>query len=167
MSAHLSAILALLLGQAAPGAQQCLQPSEVGDLAVIAMPELIDSFARSCGPHLPEPAFLRTGAAQLSQRLRAEGAPHREPAFAAIRRMAPPNFRNVDPQVGLGAVIGGFTGGMTRNLNPKSCGELSRFVESLAPLPTPNIAQMVSSAVAFGMAMRPAGQKGGPPICAS
>ena len=169
MIAHAAAALALILAQpAGTQGRPCITTAELGALAVVALPEIVDSFAQRCAAHLPETAFLRAGAAGFTQRLRTEGSVQREPAFAAMKRMAPPNLRNMDPQVGLNTMIGGLTGGMGARLNPKTCAEMSRFVESLSPLPAANVAMMFSSAAAFGMAMRPQQQgQGGPPICAS
>lgn len=171
MIGHATAALALLLAQ--PAARPCVTPAELGDVAVVALPEVIDSLARSCGTHLPETAFLRSGAAGFSQRLRTEGAGRRDAAFAAIKRVAPPQLQaQIATEAGFKMMVSMLTGGMGARLNPKTCGELSRFTESLSPLPAANVAMMFSSAAAFGMAMRPAQQgqgqaQGGPPICAS
>ena len=171
MIGHATAALALILAQpAAAPARPCLTTAELGHLAVVTMPEIIDSFAQRCSAHLPQTAFLRSGASGFTQRLRTEGAGNREPAMAALKRMAPPQLQaQVTTDAGLKTMIGMLAGGMGPRLNPKTCTEMSRFVESLSPLPAANVAMMFSSAAAFGMAMRPPEQAGqsGPPICAS
>jgi hypothetical protein len=174
MIAHAAAAVALLLAQpSATPARPCLTTAELGDLAVVTLPDVLDSFARSCSAHLPETAFLRSGASGFTERLRAGGATRRGPALAALGRVAPPNLRaQISTEAGLKMMTGMVSGQMSSRLNPKTCGELSRFTESLAPLPPENVAMMFSSMAGFFMAMR-APQPGaaaaqgrqGPPIC--
>ena len=169
MIGHAAAALALILTQpAAAPARPCITTAELGDVAVVALPEMVDSFAQRCSAQLPATAFLRTGASGFSQRLRTEGVPHREPAMAALKRMAPPQLQaQVSTDAGLKTMVGMLAGAMGPRLNAKSCTEMSRFIESLSPLPAANVAMMFSAAAGFGMAMRPAQQQGrsGPPIC--
>lgn len=175
MIAHAAAAVALLFAQAnAAPPRPCLTTAELGDLAVVVLPDVLDGFARSCSAHLPETAFLRSGASAFMERLRAGGEARRGPALAALGRVAPPNLRaQVGTQAGLKMMAGMLSGQMSSRLNPKTCGELSRFTESVAPLPAENVAMMFSSLAGFFMAMRApqqgaaAGQgpQGGPPIC--
>jgi hypothetical protein len=179
MIAQAAAAVALLFAQANPTPPRpCITTAELGNLAVVALPDVIDSFAGRCSAMLPETAFLRAGASGFSQRLRTEGASSREPALAAVKRIAPPQLQaQVGTEAGLKSMVGMLAGGMAPRLNAKTCAELSRFVESLSPLPAANVAMMFSSAAGFGMAMRPAvrasegqGQaqrQSGPPICES
>ena len=166
-----TAALALLHVQPArEPARPCLTTAELGDLAVVALPEIIDSLAQRCSALLPETAFLRSGASGFTQRLRTEGAGNREPAMAALQRMAPPRLQaQLSTDAGLKSMAGMLAGEMGPRLNAKTCAEMSRFFESLSPLPAANVAMMFSSAAGFGMAMAPPRQsgRGGPPICAS
>jgi len=173
MIAH-AAALALMLAQAnAAPARPCLTTAELGDLAVVALPEVIEGFARNCSAHLPATAFLRSGASGFVERLRTGANARRSSALASITRVAPPNLQGqIGTEAGMKMMIGMLSGQMASKLNPKSCGELSRFTESLSPLPADNVAMMFSAAAGFMMAMRPApagGQnaRGGPPICPS
>ena len=187
MIGHLTTALVLVLAQTAPAATQrpCITQQEAGAMAAVALPELVEAFAQRCSQHLPETAYLKTQGTELVQRWRSEAAPQREAAFAGMARMAPPArpatppaedeagtapapaANAPSPEVGMRAMIGGLAGGMSTRLNPTTCAELSRFVESLAPLPATNVAQMFSAAIGFGMAMMPANAQGGPPICRS
>jgi hypothetical protein len=171
MIAHAAAAVALLFAQAnATTPRPCVTTAELGDLAVVALPEVIDSFAQRCSAMLPETAFLRAGASGFTQRLRTEGAANRAPAMAALKRMAPPQMQaQIGTDAGMKMVVGMLAGSMGPRLNAKSCAEMSRFVESLSPLPAANVAMMFSAAAGVAMAMRPPQQAGqsGPPICAS
>lgn len=193
MIGHISAA-ALLLAQAAPAPapaappRPCVTPAEAGAMAVLVLPELIDAVGRSCTPHLAETAWLRAQGGELTQRWRTEGAGQRETALAAIAKMIPPGAMGggpggrgasgagavppgqtsgaaPSPEAAMGAMIGGMTGEMSRRLTPATCNEISRFVESLSPLPAANVAQMVSAVMGIGVAMTPPDQQGGPPIC--
>jgi hypothetical protein len=173
MIAHAAAVALLLAQPGAAPPRPCLTTAELGDLAVVALPDVLDGFARNCSAHLPATAFLRSGASGFMEKLRAGGATRRDTALAALGRVAPPNLRaQISTEAGLKMMTGVLTGQMSSRLNPKTCGELSRFTESLAPLPAENVAMMFSSMAGFFMAMRPppaaggAGQgRQGPPIC--
>jgi hypothetical protein len=171
MIGHATAALALVLAQpAAAPARPCITTAELGDLAVVALPDVVEGFARNCNAHLSETAFLRTGASGFVARLRAGGEARRSSALAAIGRVAPPRMRaQIGTEAGLKMMVGMLSAEMASKLNPKTCGELSRFTESLSPLPAQNVAMMFSSAAGFAMAMRPPqqGAQSGPPICAS
>jgi hypothetical protein len=174
MFAHATAALALLLSQPANTARPCITTAELGDLAVVALPDVVDSFAGTCSAHLPATAYLRSGASAFTTKLRTGGEARRSSRLAAIGRVAPPALRaQIGTEAGFKMMAGVLSGQMAPRLNPKTCGELSRFIESLAPLPAENVATMLSSAAGFFMAMRapaagaPAGAQGrqGPPIC--
>jgi hypothetical protein len=168
-------IAALLTGQAAATPRPCVTQQEAGAIAAVAMPSLVDALAQRCSQHLPETAFLRSGATALVERWRGESASQREQAFAALTRMGAARQgagqrggaapASVDGETIINAMIGGFAGGMSSRLNAASCTELSRFIEALSPLPASNVAQMVSALMGFGVAMTPQAPQGGPPIC--
>ena len=175
MFAHAAAAFALLLAQPVmTTSRPCITTAELGDLAVVALPDVIESFAGTCSAHLPATAYLRSGAAGFVTKLRTGDAARRTSALAAIGRVAPPNLRaQIGTEAGFKMMAGVLSGQVAPRLNPKTCGEFSRFIESLAPLPTENVATMLSSAAGFFMAMRapapgaPAAAQGrqGPPIC--
>ena len=165
---HAIAAAALMVAHAtAAPPRPCVTPDEAGAIAAVAVPEAVEAFAQRCSQHLPETAFLRARGAELVQRWRTEGAAQRTAAFAAMRRMAPPNAANVQPETAQTAMIGALSGGMAQRLNRASCTELSRFVDSISPLPASNLAQMVSAIMGFGVAMTPSAPQGAPPICRS
>lgn len=148
----------LILSQANAG-QQCLPPAEAGRHAAALLPSAIDAAARQCAAHLPERAFLRTGAGALAQRLRAETVRDRAPAVAAILALtgqAP--ARGQDPD----RMIDVLTAGFASALEPAQCRAASDLLEALAPLPTANFGK------AFGaiLATMAARSEEPSPICA-
>lgn len=174
MIAHAAAAFALALGQAnAAPPRPCLTNVELGNIAVVALPEIVESLSRSCSAHLPETAFLRAGAAGFAERMRTGGDARRSAALAAIGRVAPPEARaQIATETGLKMMVGMLSGQMASKVNPKTCAELSRLTESLSPLPADNVAMMLSSAAGLAVALRgprqgDAGKQDGPPICES
>ena len=172
---------ALLLAQAAPAmpaAPACITHEEAGDMAVSLLPFLVEAAAQRCRPHLASGAFLLTGAADWSARLRREAAPRRA---SALRGMS--KFGGVAAPGGAGGeaafdfLAAMVTAGLTSNLRPENCGQLAAIAQSLQPLPTDNIARLVGASLALAMtANRDGGEDdandndddeegGGPPIC--
>ncbi len=83
-------------------------------------------------------------------------------------RTAPPSASATplpSPMGMLPQMMEGLSQGMTDKLNSVTCKEASRFVESLAPLPAANIAQLVSAVMGIGLEMAPPKGDDGPPIC--
>jgi hypothetical protein len=158
MIAKFSAAL-FLLAQANAGQQACLPPALAGTHAAALLPSMIDSAARQCTSHLPEGAFLRSGAGALAQRLRAETAGDRAAAVAAILALtgqAP--ARGQDPD----RMIDVLTAGFASALEPAQCRGASELLEALAPLPAANFGK------AFGaiLGTMAAGSDEPSPICA-
>lgn len=179
MMVHLSAILALLLSQAVVSpAAPCMPRFDLDKLAVLALPELVDTLSQRCTPHIPETAWLRTHGSQFVQRWRSDGRRDRAATLAewarwrtAIRAQASgepqPSQTIQQAEQDLVEMVGGFAAGMSKNLNPKACAELSRLVENLSQLPPQTVSQMVSSAVGFGVAMLPQSSEDDLPVCPS
>ena len=148
-----------LLAQANAAPQTCLPPALAGTHAAALLPSMIDAAARQCAAHLPQSAFLRSGAGALSQRLRADTAPDRAAAVQAILALtgqARP-ARVQDPDRMIDVLTAGFAAG----LEPAQCRGASDLLEALAPLPTANFAK------AFGaiLGTMAAGSDEPSPIC--
>jgi hypothetical protein len=190
---HQLAAAALLLAQAAPATQAapaerpCITHEEAGDMAVSLLPFLLDAAAQRCRPHLGPGAFLLGGAAEWSARLRRDSVPRRASALRGISKMggvAPPEGAEGDAAFDFVAQL--VTGGLTQNIRPENCPQIDTIAQSLSPLPTDNIAQLVGAGISLGMTAnrnRPQGEAGaeaqedhdhdedgddgddGPPIC--
>jgi hypothetical protein len=148
-----------LLAQANAGQQTCLPPAEAGRHAAAILPSMIDAAARQCASHLPEGAFLRSGAGAIAQRLRAETtAGDRAAAVAAILALtgqAPASGQDPDRMIDV------LTAGFASALEPAQCGGASDLLEALAPLPAANFGK------AFGAILGTMAAESEPsPICA-
>lgn len=195
MIGHAATALALILAQTAsqptPPPRPCVTPEEAGAGAAVMLPELVDAVGRNCTRHLPETAFLRTRGTQLVQRWRGESAEHRRLAMAGLMRMIPPDAAAAmrgqaqgtastplaegtgagqagaipSPAAMVPQMLQGLQAAMADKLNPETCKEASRMVESLSPLSAGNIAQLVSATMGLGVALSPPKGDSGPPIC--
>ena len=151
MIQHLVAA-AMLLAQAAPAERPCITHEEAADMAVSLLPFLIDAAAERCRPHLGAGAFLLTGAADWSARLRRDSVPRRASALRGIGKLggaAPPGGASGDAAFDFVAQL--VTGGLTQNIQPENCPQIDTIAQSLSPLPTDNIARLVGAGVALAM----------------
>ena len=143
----LAAIAALIAVPAAARAQECIPPQQIGDAAVVAAPFLVDSVVSACKAHLPANAFVNTGAAAFSARLKTEGAPRVESAVEILRMVAGKDIPEIEDRQALLTVIGAVAQGMiAKEIKPESCPGLDGMVAALAPLPTDSIALLGVSA---------------------
>lgn len=142
----LSALLAAQPATTPAAAPACLPKEKVGDVAMVLAPFVVDALTRHCTPHLPPQAFLATGGAALSQRLRTDSADRTGSAAETLQRIMGAGMPPMKDQQALLQVFGEMgTGLMVRNLQPANCPEVSAMVESVAPLPTRNLGIFVSS----------------------
>jgi hypothetical protein len=152
---HQLAAAALLFTQAAPAAPNCITHEEAGDVAVALLPYLVDAAAQRCRPQLAAGAFLLTGAGDWSARLRRDAAPRRASALRAISKMGdatPPTGAGGDAAFDFVAQM--MTATLTNGLRPEYCGRIDAIAQSLAPLPTDNIARLVGATLGLAMLAR-------------
>jgi hypothetical protein len=143
----------LVLAQAAPAERPCITHEEAGDMAVSLLPYLLEAAAQRCRPQLGPNAFLLTGAADWSARLRRDSTPRRASALRGISKMGggvtPPSGAEGDVAFDFVAQL--VTGGLTGSLRPEHCGQIDTIAQSLSPLPTENIARLVGAAAAMAV----------------
>lgn len=188
MIQHLAAA-ALLLVQAAPEVAPptpapCITHQEAADVAISLLPFVLDAVAQRCRQTLPPTAFLNTGAAAWSSRLRQDGTARQESAMRGIAKMggaAPPPNAEVG-QAAFVMVAQMMTGSLTTQLRTEQCPQIDTIARSLEPLPTENIANLIIAGLDLGMSARPdtdeahpaqadadhdEHESSGPPICRS
>ena len=153
---HPLAAAALLLAsaQSGPGqpARPCITHEEAADVAVTLLPFLIDGMVQRCRPHLAAGAFLLTGAADWSARLRRDAAPRRASALRGISKMgdvASPSGAGGEAAFDFIAQM--VAAGLTGNIQPENCGRVDTIAQSLSPLPTENIANLVGAGLGLAM----------------
>ena len=156
MIGHVLTAAALVFSQGAQ--RQCITRDQAADLAVVLLPEVVNSMAQQCATHLPESAFLRSGVNAYLQQLRTEAAARRASAMSAFGALTNGQLpQGVSPEAALSGMSSGMMAqSMSGRMNAQTCPEIDRFMQALSPLPASSWATMVSSGIGIALAMRPA-----------
>ncbi len=162
-------IAALITAAPAEQAQRpCLTEAQVENLALFALPPLLEAAAAACGPALPADAYLTNGGRALARSLAAESPERWASASGALAAMGKDKF-----PAGLGEAT---ARGMIKDLPPEGrkgkepqaqCVRIDRMADLLSPLPPRNLAGLVVLAVglASDSGGKADGKKGdGPPL---
>jgi hypothetical protein len=158
------AAAALLLASAPAAVKpgKCLPAGAVRDMAIVAMPYVVESLAERCKAHLPAQAFLTGRGSDFAARIRSESEGRVSGAAAAIRAMAGDDMPKLKNDAAFVAVAAEMAGAMaTEKVKPESCAQANSLIEALSPLPAENIGNALTAIVALGTA----GDKTGPKIC--
>jgi hypothetical protein len=154
---HHLAVAAVLAAQAAPAERPCITHQEAADMAVALLPFLVAAAAQRCRGELAPDAFLNSGAAAWSARLRQDGAPRRDSALRGLAKLggaAPPP--GVDGDVAFQFVAQMMAASMTSNIQPENCAQADTIARSLEPLPTANVASLIVAGLDLAMTTREA-----------
>jgi hypothetical protein len=141
---------------AAQAPSKCLTEPEAAALFEYAMPELLDSVAKKCGPALPSQAFLSTQATQLVTRYRASAASKWPTAKAAMIKAAGGEAEKTDkifnalPDDTLKSLLtAGLATAITGDIQAAKCSRIDKLTAALAPLPPSNVSQIIVQIVAL------------------
>ena len=142
---------ALMVSQAAtPAPPDCVSPQQAGDMAVALLPGLLDGVASRCRRHLPERAFLATGAARFSARLREDAAPRRDAAMQVISLIGGAGApAGLDAEAIFGILSQTVAAAVAQQIQPESCADVDRLALSLSPLSAENISGIVSATLSI------------------
>jgi hypothetical protein len=139
---------------AAPTAAQaqtttCLTEPEATALFEYALPELLNSVAKTCGPALPKSAFLTSQAAELVARYRASGGTSWPLAKAAFLKSAGDDEEGAKvlaalPDDAMKSLLGaGLAAAITGDIKPADCERADKLIAALAPLPAANLSTIL------------------------
>jgi hypothetical protein len=138
---------AMAQAQKMPG---CLTDSEASALFTFVIPEAIDGVSKKCSASLPESAFLRAHSVETVTRFRTAAAsswPAARAAFLKVggggddaKQIAELPDSALQPFVA--ATIAQI---VSKDLKPADCPKVDRFVAALAPIPAPNVAELITS----------------------
>lgn len=136
--------LAMLALASAAGAQaaesKCVPAAEAEALAVVLLPDAVSAVAQQCAASLPPTATLRSNAAPIVGRWRAEGAAAMPGAAAAVRHFMDGDLKGGDPAAMLTLMRTAMIGSFVKDLKPGTCADIDRAVTLASPLPARNIA---------------------------
>jgi hypothetical protein len=161
MIGHFLTAAALIVAQAGQaGPRSCITKDQAADLALIALPDAVNTISQQCATYLPPTAFLRSGGAGYVERLRAAAEPRRASAMAAFGGLVGNRLpQGVSPEAAMSAMSSGMLAqGLSGRMNAATCAEVNRFVEAFSALPPASLATMLSAGIGIALAMRSAGQ---------
>lgn len=138
-----SIIVAALLA-AAPAKQApppCLTPAQIEDLALFALPPLLEAAATKCGPMLPAGAYLTTGGRELARSVAADSAERWARAGSALSAVSKDKFpQGLSDSTARGLLHDMALTEFFKQMTPQHCDRANRAAELLAPLPPANLA---------------------------
>lgn len=134
-------IAALLSAAPAQKAPPCLTQAQIEDLALFALPPLLEAAATKCAPVLPANAYLTNGGRALARTIEAGGGDRWARASAGLAVVAKDKF----PTGLSGTTARGLLHDMAlneflKNATPEHCGRINRAADLLSPLPPANLA---------------------------
>jgi hypothetical protein len=140
---------ALLLVQAVPAQpQSCVATRDVGDMAIVVAPHLIDALAARCGQFAGSAPFVGSDAGrELASRFRAEAGTTSAGAIRAIQGLAGANFPANVPEPLVLAFVGPVVADQVKVLSAEQCRAADRMIAALAPLPAANVAEFIGALV--------------------
>lgn len=145
-------IAALLAAAPAEQAQRsCLTEAQIEDLALFALPPLLEAAATACAPVLPAGAYLPNGGRALARTLAAGSSGRWAGASATLSTMAKDKFpADLTETTARGLVHDLALGGLKGKEGQVHCARIDRAAGLLSPLPPRNLAGLVVLAVEIG-----------------
>jgi hypothetical protein len=148
-----SVLIAALLA-AAPAEQAkrpCLTQAQVEDLALFALPPLLEAASSACAPALPADAYLTNGGRALARTLAAGSSGRWAGASSTLAAMAKDKFpEGLSESTARGLVHDLALGGLKSREGQEQCARIDRAAKLLSPLPPSNLAGLVVLVVEIG-----------------
>jgi hypothetical protein len=138
-------IAALLAAAPAEQAQRpCLTQAQIEDLALFALPPLLEAAATACAPALPAGAYLPNGGRALARTVAAESSTRWAGASATLSTMAKDKFpADLSESTARGLVHDLALAALKGKDGQAQCVRIDRAAGLLAPLPPRNLAGLV------------------------
>lgn len=148
-----SVLIAALLA-AAPSEQAqrpCLTEAQVEDLALFALPPLLEAAATACATALPADSYLANGGRALARTLAAESPARWAGTSATLSTMSKDKFPvGLSETTARGLLHDLALGGLKAKGGQQHCVRINRVADLLSPLPPRNLAGLVVLAIEFG-----------------
>lgn len=138
-SVLIAALLAAAPAQRAPA--PCLTQAQIEDLALFALPPLLEAAATKCAPVLPAGAYLTTGGRELARTVAAGSAERWARASVALSVVAKDKFPGgLSDSTARGLVHDMALNEFLKKTTPEQCSRINRAADLLSPLPPANLA---------------------------
>lgn len=141
-------IAALLAAAPAEQAQRpCLTQAQVEDLALFALPPLLEAGATACAPALPAGAYLPNGGRALARSLAADSSKRWAGASATLSTMSKDKFPAELSETTARGLVHDLALNALSKEGRAHCERINRVADLLSPLPPRNVAGLVVLAV--------------------
>lgn len=142
-----SILIAALLAAPAPAERAprpCLTEAQIEDMALFALPPLLEAAATACASALPADAYLPNGGRALARTLAAEGPGRWAGASSALAKIGEDKFpAGLSEATARGLVHDLAAGALAAPKGQAQCGRINRVADLLSPLPPRNLAGLV------------------------
>lgn len=151
-NAIIACALLALPGQAvAQSAKSCLAPLEAEALVTYALPSAIRAIATKCTAALPATASLVQSGPILAARYQLDADKAWPVARQAFDKVSGIELTKVLGEAGTKGLIETALGtGLTEKVKPGDCSKIDRFIDILEPLPTRNMAMLITALMELG-----------------
>lgn len=145
-------IVASLAMSATPArAGACLNRAEMEGLITFSLPVVVDRLSTQCRPTLPATAPLIQSGRLIAAKYQVEADVAWPDARKAFDKMSGVPLSGLLGQEAMRALVrSAISDDIARDVKPEDCGIIDRVVDVLQPLPTRNMAVLLSSLVELG-----------------
>lgn len=150
------AVVFAMPGQAiAQGAKSCLTPPEAEALVTYALPSVIRAMTTRCTPVLPATTALIQSGPVIAARYQVDADKAWPAARVAFDKISGLDFATTVGEPAAKGLIEVLVGaGLSEKVKPTDCPKFDRIVDILQPLPTKNMAMLITTLMAVDTADR-------------
>ncbi len=136
MTVRLLALALLAAPPQPPASPPCYDADEMADMAIVALPYVLEAGADRCRPHLAADSFLLGERGRsYRQQLREAGESRRASVIDAMRRVGVYDFPGgASDEERLESVLASFAAGTFEGITPVRCQATDSLMEALSPL---------------------------------
>ena len=152
----LAVVLAALPGQAvAQSAKSCLTPPEAEALVTYALPSAVRAVTTKCSPLLPATTALAQSGPVIAARYQVDADKAWPVARLAFDKMSGLDLaKTLGEPAARGLIDAAFGAGMAEKVKPGDCSKIDRLVDILQPLPTRNMAMLITTLMELGTGVK-------------
>jgi hypothetical protein len=136
---------------AAEAEKPCMAPAEAQALLTWMLPGAFEALSDQCRTSLPADAVLSRSGKALAERYRPESDAAWPMAKAAFGKMSDASILKLLDDATLKKLVSaGISSELPKQVKPKDCGTVDRFVAALEPLPAKNVAMLLGALIEVG-----------------
>ena len=146
-----AALFALPSQAVALSAKACLTPVEAEALVTYALPSALRAMTKKCAPVLPATTALIKSGPVIAARYQVDADKAWPVARVAFDKVSGLELAGIlgDPAA-KGLIEAAFATGLADKVKPEDCPKVDRFIDILEPLPTHNMAMLITTLIDIG-----------------